>query len=166
MGLTVLNPGMADRIDGVLTYGEPRVGDDDYASIFDDKFGCKKTLRHVHASDIVPQVPAGLGYVHHGMLRFIPSFDVSDTSRVLANSDLAAKWQYRETRLGVALMYSAGKLFWSQWPPRESVLHTLTRFFMLPLPGLLDHFPGDYETLLREDVARKESVPATAPKKK
>lgn len=37
--------------------------------------------RHVHASDVVPRVPAGLGYVHHGVSRFIPSFDISDTVR-------------------------------------------------------------------------------------
>lgn len=39
MGLTVLNPGMTARIGGVLTYGQPRVGDDDYADIFDGRFG-------------------------------------------------------------------------------------------------------------------------------
>jgi Lipase (class 3) len=38
MALTVVIPGMTSRIGGVLTYGQPRVGDDDYASIFDDKF--------------------------------------------------------------------------------------------------------------------------------
>jgi hypothetical protein len=37
--------------------------------------------RHVHASDIVPRVPANLGYTHHGKLRYIPSFDISDTVR-------------------------------------------------------------------------------------
>jgi hypothetical protein len=29
----------------------------------------------------------------------------------------------------------------AQWPPRESLLHTLTRCFMLPLPGLLVRRP-------------------------
>jgi hypothetical protein len=34
--------------------------------------------RHVHASDIMP---AGMGYTHHGELRYIPSFDISDKVR-------------------------------------------------------------------------------------
>lgn len=34
--------------------------------------------RYVHGADIVPRVPAGLNYLHHGEERFIPSFDVSD----------------------------------------------------------------------------------------
>ena len=37
--------------------------------------------RHVHAADIVPRVPAGMGYTHHGELRYIPSFDISDKVR-------------------------------------------------------------------------------------
>ena len=37
--------------------------------------------RHVHAADIVPRVPAGMGYTHHGELRYIPSFDISDKAR-------------------------------------------------------------------------------------
>jgi Lipase (class 3) len=43
-GMPPPDPGMAERITGVLTYGQPRVGDDDYASNFDDTFGCKKAL--------------------------------------------------------------------------------------------------------------------------
>lgn len=39
VALTVLNPGMSERIAGVMTYGEPREGDDDFATNFDNKFG-------------------------------------------------------------------------------------------------------------------------------
>jgi Lipase (class 3) len=39
MGLAVDAPDMMKRIGGVLTYGQPRVGDAEYASIFEDNFG-------------------------------------------------------------------------------------------------------------------------------
>ena len=39
MGLAVDAPDMMKRISGVLTYGQPRVGDAEYASIFQDNFG-------------------------------------------------------------------------------------------------------------------------------
>ena len=41
MGLAVEAPDTMHRIGGVLTYGQPRVGDDEYATTFHDTFGDK-----------------------------------------------------------------------------------------------------------------------------
>lgn len=160
LSMAFKQPAVASRIAGIYTFGQPRTGDDDYAEAFDDKYKdiCK---RYVHAADIVTKVPVGLGYWHHGEERFIPSFDIaSEKARVLDNDDAVKEWEQREARH--ALWYGFLKLVWSQVPPQESVLRTLSRIALLPLPGLSDHFPGDYETLLRENVQRVIDTPMAA----
>lgn len=38
-------------------------------------------------------------------------------------------------------------------------MRTMSRLSLLMLPGLSDHFPGDYESLLRENVQRVMDTP-------
>jgi hypothetical protein len=41
MGLAVFEPELAARVAGVLTFGEPHVGDEEFNSRFDAKFGAR-----------------------------------------------------------------------------------------------------------------------------
>ena len=58
---------MNDIVDGLFTYGSPRVGTRSYIK----QITCPH-FRHVNNNDIVPSVPPALfGYKHHGTLRYI-----------------------------------------------------------------------------------------------
>jgi len=54
------------EIQGVYTYGQPRVGDSKFAKNFDLRMK-NKTYRFVYDEDVVPRVPSALqGYCHVG----------------------------------------------------------------------------------------------------
>ena len=53
-------------IQGVYTFGQPRVGDDAFAKIVHDALGLR-IVRFVNDQDIVPRVPFyGMGFRHYG----------------------------------------------------------------------------------------------------
>jgi triacylglycerol lipase len=53
-------------IQAVYTFGQPRVGDDEFAQLLHDKMGVS-VFRFVNDRDIVPRVPFfGMGYRHYG----------------------------------------------------------------------------------------------------
>jgi triacylglycerol lipase len=57
-------------IQGVYTFGQPRVGDDAFASLLHEKLGAR-TFRFVNDRDIVPRVPFyTMGYRHYGNQTF------------------------------------------------------------------------------------------------
>ena len=61
----------SDEIDGIFTFGQPRVGDGDFARRFDRKFK-DRTFRYVNRFDLVTRLPPRLlGYDHAGQLRYI-----------------------------------------------------------------------------------------------
>lgn len=63
----------SDNLDvsGVYTYGQPRVGDLDFANMFDSRLK-EKTFRVVNNNDIVARIP-NIKYEHVGTLKFINS---------------------------------------------------------------------------------------------
>ena len=57
-------------IEAVYTFGQPRVGDAEFATLLHDKMGVS-VHRFVNDRDIVPRVPLfGMGYCHYGNLTF------------------------------------------------------------------------------------------------
>jgi hypothetical protein len=57
-------------IQGVYTFGQPRVGDDAFATLLDAKLGAR-IFRFVNDRDIVPRVPFySMGYRHYGNQTF------------------------------------------------------------------------------------------------
>jgi triacylglycerol lipase len=60
----------AQPINGLYTYGQPRVGDPEFCTCFNQGFG-KSTFRFVNYHDIVPRVPLrNMGYEHQGKFFF------------------------------------------------------------------------------------------------
>ena len=58
-------------VDGLYNFGQPRVGDDDFAEEFGRTFG-KRHFRFVNNNDAVTRVPPrSFGYSHTGELRYI-----------------------------------------------------------------------------------------------
>ncbi|MDB6112030.1 MAG: lipase class 3 [Pedosphaera sp.] len=60
-------------IHGVYTFGQPRVGNRNFAELY-DRFQPANTFRFVNEQDIVPRVPGALsGYQHAGQEIFLPA---------------------------------------------------------------------------------------------
>ena len=97
--IATLAAARADRIQGLYTYGSPRVGDVAFAQAFSRKFagmGGERHFRFVHDNDVVTVVPPNGLYRHVGSLKHIDSGGrisddptalalLSDTFRDLAN---------------------------------------------------------------------------------
>lgn len=56
-------------VDGLYTYGQPRVGDRDFAKLFDVKMP-RSAFRFVNDEDVVTRVPPPPGYKHIGKMCF------------------------------------------------------------------------------------------------
>jgi len=58
-------------VNGLYTFGQPRVGDSDYCKACDRMFGLRY-FRFVHNNDIVPRVPMRvMGFEHTGFFKYI-----------------------------------------------------------------------------------------------
>jgi triacylglycerol lipase len=85
-------------VSGLYTYGQPRVGDRDFARGFDVEFK-SKTFRFINDADIVTRVPPrSLGYSHVGRLLFF------DKEGVLHNDDHFWQRFLQEVEVGTEVM--------------------------------------------------------------
>ena len=83
--------GLLERLEGVYTFGQPRVGDEEFAEYMSD--GLKrhkvKYLRHVYCNDIVPRLPFDnkiLFYKHFWECKYYTSLYKEKVSTVLSLS--------------------------------------------------------------------------------
>ena len=87
-------------INGLYTYGQPRVGDRDFARQFDKKMG-QSSFRFVNDEDVVTRVPPPPGYKHIGKMCFF------DNKGVLFLENTLWHW-WRSVSEGVAQRTEAG----------------------------------------------------------
>ena len=87
-------------VSGLYTYGQPRVGDRDFAKQFDVKMG-KSSFRFVNDEDVVTRVPPPPGFKHIGKMCFF------DNKGVLYLENTLWHW-FRSVSEGVALRTAAG----------------------------------------------------------
>jgi hypothetical protein len=73
-------PDLAKRVGRVYTFGAPRIGDAEFCRGLEKAFP-GRVFRYVHACDMVTKLPAGFGYQHHALERFITSYPLSHGSR-------------------------------------------------------------------------------------
>jgi triacylglycerol lipase len=97
-------------VQGVYTFGQPRVGDEAYARTVHDAFGVR-IFRMIHDRDIVPRVPFfGMGYRHYGCEVF---FDHAGTRRdgTSCVENLAGALQLARLAVGTDAITEAAKMF-------------------------------------------------------
>lgn len=137
---------LAQRVQGVHTFGGPRIGDADFCNLLGEQYP-NSTFRYVHGADIIPKIPPRfLLYDHFPREIYLSSFG----QLVLETRDIA-KWHKGEAwgYLPIQLYKTVGNLI----RLRESPIRTIYRLaLLLTVPGLSDHFPQDYEQLLRDQV--------------
>ncbi len=126
----------SDAVDGLYTFGSPRVGDAAFAALLPQQ----SHIRFVHRDDWVPLIPPEiLGYVHAG-----ESQKVRGTSPRNLRADLTTGLQAWRTTVASAsrsLKFKVGDL-------------------PFQIAGLADHAPVYYATLLWNALVNPES-PAT-----
>ena len=49
----------------LITFGQPRVGDEDFADLHDKHINTYKKLRFINEKDAVPKIPLWPWFVHH-----------------------------------------------------------------------------------------------------
>lgn len=111
------------QVSGVYTFGQPRVGDDEFANNFNRGLG-KQTFRYVNNNDFVPRFPFRfLDYSHVGEMRY---FDAQG----LENSDVS---------------------FWEAL--KDKFEGTIDAILESDLDGLRDHSVGNYLQCLRRSLS-------------
>ena len=139
---------LAQRVKGVHTFGGPRIGDAQFCRQLSANYP-GANFRYVHGGDIIPKIPPMfLLYDHFPTEVFLSSF-----GDLVLDTDLIRRWHKIESYgyLPIQLMKTIGNLV----RLRESPIRTLYRLALfLTVPGLSDHFPQDYEQLLRDQVKK------------
>jgi len=96
-------------IQGVYTFGQPRVGNDAFANLLNDALG-SRTYRFVNDRDIVPRVPFySMGYRHYGGQTFYDHAGVASTVESAVESLIIAL-RFAERALSIEPLAQAAGL--------------------------------------------------------
>ncbi|KAL5557058.1 hypothetical protein UlMin_039294 [Ulmus minor] len=147
---------LLERLEGVYTFGQPRVGDDCFKVYMEEqlKIYDVKYERIVYCNDLVPRVPADdptLLFKHFGMCFYYNSFysvqivnevpnknyfDLSDT----ISKHLNAVWEFIR---GFIIPFVKGPEYKESWTLKA------LRVFGLIIPGVSAHNTQDYVNVTR-----------------
>ncbi|KAM0968397.1 hypothetical protein ACFX2A_017053 [Malus domestica] len=156
---------LMERLEGVYTFGQPRVGDEKFAGYVTKKmknYGVRY-MRYVYSSDLVPRVPfddTTLLFKHVAPCLYFNSFYKGKELEEAPNKNyfnllffipmrLNASWELIRSFMLPLIKGSEYK---------ESCLMIMARVFGLIFPGLVAHAPQDYV-----NVTRLGSIPSYMP---
>ncbi|KAK7311073.1 hypothetical protein RJT34_08966 [Clitoria ternatea] len=147
---------LLDKLEGVYTYGQPRVGDEKFGEFMKDKMikYDVKYKRYVYCNDMVPRVPYDdktLFFKHFGPCLYFNSFYHGQALEEEPNKNyfslfwvipkiLNALW---ELIRGFLLPLVSGRDYKQNW------FMTVFRLFGMIIPGLPAHCPTDYVNVTR-----------------
>ncbi|XP_068342526.1 triacylglycerol lipase OBL1-like isoform X2 [Pyrus communis] len=156
---------LMEKLEGVYTFGQPRVGDEKFAGYVTKKlknYGVRY-MRYVYSNDLVPRVPfddTTLLFKHVAPCLYFNSFYKGKELEEAPNKNyfnllffipmrLNALWELIRSFILPLIKGSEYK---------ESWLMIMARFFGLIFPGLVAHAPQDYV-----NVTRLGSIPSHMP---
>ncbi|KAG2390358.1 hypothetical protein LR48_Vigan07g270400 [Vigna angularis] len=147
---------LLDKLEGVYTFGQPRVGDYEFGEFMKDKLReyDVRYMRYVYSNDLVPRIPyddKNLFFKHFGPCLYFNSLYQGQVLDEEPNKNyfslfwvlpkiLNAVW---ELIRGFLLPLVVGKSYTQTW------IMTIIRFFGLMIPGIAEHLPTDYVNLTR-----------------
>ncbi|GJV23919.1 alpha/beta hydrolase fold protein [Tanacetum coccineum] len=85
---------LLERLEGVYTYGQPRVGDSDFCRFMEDLLGANRYFRFVYANDIVPRIPSDnsdFQFKHFGYCYYFNSFYKGQVVKEVENKNYFSK---------------------------------------------------------------------------
>ncbi|XP_058108771.1 triacylglycerol lipase OBL1-like [Magnolia sinica] len=139
---------------GIVTYGQPRVGDETFASYVETHLNSKLCYRVVYSYDVVPRVPFDgpfFEYKHYGWCIYFNSWYDGKVMREAPNKNyfnpiyLLSKYYHAWSDLIKSLFL--GKTRGPDF--KESGTSTAFRLVGLIIPGLASHSPRDYVNAAR-----------------
>ncbi|EEF52390.1 uncharacterized LOC8278856 [Ricinus communis] len=147
---------LLDRMEGVYTFGQPRVGDRQFGRFMEDKLKeyDVRYLRYVYCNDLVPRLPyddSALLYKHFGPCLYYNSFYHGKVLREEPNKNyfnllwvipknLNACWELIRSFI---IPFVGGREY------REGWFMKVFRLVGLLIPGLSAHSPQDYNNATR-----------------
>ncbi|KAL0017406.1 hypothetical protein SO802_004475 [Lithocarpus litseifolius] len=148
---------LMDKLEGVYTFGQPRVGDYKLKEYMEDKLKRYKVkyFRFVYSNDIVPRVPYdddNVFFTHFGTCYY---YNSSYEGKVITEEPnknyFSVPWTIVKFRLNAIWELNRSFIFpYTRGPEyKESWLMKMMRIFGLVFPGLVAHMPQDYVNATR-----------------
>ncbi|KAF5766292.1 putative triacylglycerol lipase [Helianthus annuus] len=145
---------LLERLDGVYTFGQPRVGDGDFCKFMEDLLGDERYFRFVYSNDIIPRIPfddSNFQYKHFGHCYYFNSLYKGQVTSEEPNKNYFALSSMGQMYLNsvfelvrsVVLPFTCGKKY------KEGIVQFGVRLIGLGLPGLSAHGLQDYVNLTR-----------------
>ncbi|KAJ7966609.1 Lipase [Quillaja saponaria] len=147
---------LLERLEGVYTFGQPRVGDIKFGDFMNDKLKkyTVRYIRHVYSNDIVPRIPSddkSLLFKHFGLCHHFNSLYHGKVVWEEPNKNyfsllwiipkyLNAVWELIRSFI---IPYILGKNYKEGW------LMKFFRLVGLVIPGIPAHLPQDYVNATR-----------------
>ncbi|XP_021765955.1 uncharacterized protein LOC110730460 [Chenopodium quinoa] len=148
---------LLDRLEGVYTFGQPRVGDEQFGDFMKKNLKAYnvKYCRYVYCNDMVPRVPFDdktLLFEHFGPCLYYDSFYRGRELKEEPNKNyLSLVWVITKYMNAGWELIRGIVLPRLKWGPdyKECWCQIIYRVFGLIIPGLSAHGPQDYTNLTR-----------------
>ncbi|KAF8030547.1 hypothetical protein BT93_E2854 [Corymbia citriodora subsp. variegata] len=144
-----------DKLEGVYTFGQPRVGDEKFGRYMKRKIRCEEQYyRYVYSSDIVPRLPCDgkiFGFKHFGTCHYFNCLYKEKLLEEEPNKN-CSPWLWHIPNILIAIWeLIRGFIMPCVHGPtyRESWFLVLFRMLGIIFPGLSAHSPQDYVNLTR-----------------
>lgn len=140
--------GLLRRLEGVYTFGQPRVGDEAFGK-FAGRHLEGRYFRYVYSNDIVPRVPfddSALLFKHFGTCFYFDSLYREKLVEEEPNKNYFSLWEllpkYTNAVWELVRSFMMGRLKGAEY--REGWLLRFVRLCGILLPGVSSHLPANY----------------------
>ncbi|XP_021726563.1 uncharacterized protein LOC110693704 [Chenopodium quinoa] len=148
---------LLDRLEGVYTFGQPRVGDEEFGDFMKKNLKTYnvKYCRYVYCNDMVPRLPYDnktLLFKHFGPCLYYDSFYQGRELKVEPNKNYTSlAWMIPKFMNACWELIRSFILPHMKWGPdyKECWFQLIHRMIGLIFPGLSAHGPQDYTNLIR-----------------
>ncbi|CAL9102569.1 unnamed protein product [Musa textilis] len=151
---------LLDRLQGVYTFGQPRVGDRNFGEFVEQYLDKpkKRYFRYVYCNDIVPRVPfdnSALLYKHFGTCVYFNSLYKPKVMKEEPNKNYFSLWtiipKYVNAWWELIRSFLIGCVRGPEY--KEGQPMRLLRLIALVLPAIAPHFPQDYNNCTRLETS-------------